>query len=394
MATMPSVLPQALPASIPSPEQGVWHLGPVPVRAYALAIIIGILVAIWLGTRRWAARGGAASAVSDIAIWAVPLGIIGARIYHVITDNQLYFGEGRDPWRAFEIWEGGIGIWGAIAGGGVGVWIACRRRGIPFAAMADALAPGILIAQGIGRWGNYFNQELFGKPTDLPWALEIDPGNRPEGYEAFSTFHPTFLYESLWAFVFAAILIWADRRFRMGHGRVFALYVAGYTLGRSFFEYLRIDPANEILGLRVNQWVSGLLCLAAIVYIIVSARRRPGREAPEELLGDEQPRGDDAPVGTAPGAATPAEDEADGAGQPTVDGDAAGETDETRAEDETGAEDRDDVSDDDAAVREDTPSKTAGATGADTPEETTDDTSAASDKKHGDAVAQQPPSDA
>ncbi|AYY15390.1 prolipoprotein diacylglyceryl transferase [Actinobacteria bacterium YIM 96077] len=282
---MANIAPTTLPASIPSPDEGVWHIGPFPLRAYALAIIAGIVVAIWLGSRRWQARGGSAGTVSDIAIWAVPFGIVGARIYHVITDNQLYFGEGRDPWRALQIWEGGIGIWGAIAGGALGVWIACRRRGIPMPAMADALAPGILLAQAIGRWGNWFNQELFGRPTDLPWGLEIDPGNRPAAYANAETFHPTFLYESLWAVAVALFLLWADRRFQLGHGRVLALYVAGYTLGRGFFEYLRVDPANEIFGLRVNMWVSGLLFIAAIVYFVLSARLRPGREAPETVAG-------------------------------------------------------------------------------------------------------------
>ncbi|MGH8829101.1 MAG: prolipoprotein diacylglyceryl transferase, partial [Jiangellaceae bacterium] len=270
-------MPAALPASIPSPSESVWHLGPLPLRAYALCIIAGIVVAIWLGNKRWIARGGEPGVVGDISVWAVPFGIIGGRLYHVITDNQLYFGEGTDPWRAFAIWEGGLGIWGAIALGGVGAWIGCRRRGVPLPAMADALAPGIVLAQAIGRWGNWFNQELFGRPTDLPWALQVsDDIARDAGYPAGTTFHPTFLYESLWAVLVAVVLIWADKRFRMGHGRVFALYVAGYTLGRGFFEYLRIDPANEIFGLRVNLWVSGLVFLGAVAYIVVSLRKHPG----------------------------------------------------------------------------------------------------------------------
>ncbi|HEY9412667.1 MAG TPA: prolipoprotein diacylglyceryl transferase [Jiangellaceae bacterium] len=275
----------ALPAAIPSPDQNVWQLGPLPLRAYALCIIAGIVVAVWLGGKRWVARGGSPSAVGDIAIWAVPFGIIGGRLYHVITDNQLYFGEGRNPWKVFEIWGGGLGIWGAIALGGVGAWIGCRRKGIPLPAMADALAPGILFAQAIGRWGNWFNQELFGKPTDLPWGLEIDSRYRPDGFEDVATFHPTFLYESLWCAGLAVLLMWLDKRFRMGHGRVFALYVAGYTVGRAIWEYLRIDPANEIFGVRVNLWVSGLVFLGAVAYFVVSLRRRPGREAPEDLVG-------------------------------------------------------------------------------------------------------------
>ncbi|WP_344262732.1 prolipoprotein diacylglyceryl transferase [Streptomyces sodiiphilus] len=259
-------------ASIPSPGTSEIHLGPLPLRGYALCIIVGVFVAIWLGGRRWVARGGRAGTVADIAVWAVPSGLIGARLYHVITDYQLYFGEGRNPVDAIRIWDGGIGIWGAIAGGAVGAWIACRRRGIPLPAMADAVAPGIALAQAIGRWGNWFNQELYGRPTDLPWAVEID-NNVDTG-----TFHPTFLYESLWCVGVAVLVIWADRRFRLGHGRAFALYVAAYTVGRFWIEYLRIDEAHEFLGLRLNNWTAVVVFLAAVAYFVISARRRPGRE--------------------------------------------------------------------------------------------------------------------
>ncbi|WP_020573511.1 prolipoprotein diacylglyceryl transferase [Actinopolymorpha alba] len=265
-------------AAIPSPSQGVWHLGPVPLRAYALCIILGVIVAIWLGNRRWIARGGRAGTVVDIAVWAVPFGLIGARLYHVATDYELYFGPGRSPMRAFAVWEGGLGVWGAIAFGALGGWIACRRRGIPLPAMADAVAPGIAIAQGIGRWGNWFNQELFGAPTSLPWGLRIDPAHRPDGYGQYATFHPTFLYEFLWTFGVAGLVIWADRRFKLGHGRAFALYVAGYTLGRGWIEYLRIDDVNHILGLRLNLWTSLVVFLLAVAYLLISALLRPGRE--------------------------------------------------------------------------------------------------------------------
>ena len=269
--------------SIPSPPEGVWHLGPIPIRAYALAILAGILVAIWLGNKRWIARGGEPGVVGDVAIWAVPFGIVGARLYHVATDWELYFAEGEDPLEALQIWDGGLGVWGAIALGGVGAWIACRRRGIPLPAVADALAPGIVLAQAIGRWGNWFNQELFGRPTDLPWGLEIDRELRPSQFVEAETFHPTFLYESLWCIGVALVLLWADRKFRMGHGRVFALYVARYTVGRGWIESLRIDPANEVLGLRLNVWTSILVFVGAVTYIVVSARLRPGRETPAEL---------------------------------------------------------------------------------------------------------------
>lgn len=274
----------ALPATIPSPDQGVWNLGPIPIRAYALFIIVGIVVAVWLGDRRWVARGGQPGTIADVALWAVPFGIIGGRLYHVISDNQLYFGDGGSGLAgALQVWQGGLGIWGAVLGGALGAWIACRRRGIPLPPLGDAVAPGIILAQAIGRLGNYFNQELFGAPTQLAWGLQIDPVNRPSGFETFETFHPTFLYELLWNLAVFAVLLWADKRFTMGHGRVFALYIALYCLGRVWIEMLRIDTANHILGLRLNVWTAILVGLGAVVYIVISARRRPGRETPEQL---------------------------------------------------------------------------------------------------------------
>ncbi|MFE1991027.1 prolipoprotein diacylglyceryl transferase [Streptomyces parvulus] len=263
-------------AFIPSPSRGVLHLGPIPLRGYAFCIIIGVFVAVWLGNRRWIARGGRPGTVADIAVWAVPFGLIGGRLYHVITDYQLYFSEGRDWVDAFKIWEGGLGIWGAIAFGALGAWIGARRRGIPLPAYADAVAPGIALAQAIGRWGNWFNQELYGKATDLPWAVEITSttdGRVP------GTYHPTFLYESLWCIGVALLVIWADRRFKLGHGRAFALYVAAYCAGRFWIEYMRVDDAHHILGLRLNNWTALLVFLLAVVYMVLSARSRPGREA-------------------------------------------------------------------------------------------------------------------
>ena len=266
-------------AFIPSPSQGTWNLGPLPLRAYALLIILGIVVAIWVGSKRYVARGGSAGVIGDIALWAVPFGIIGGRLYHVVSDWQLYFAPGGSGIvGALRIWDGGLGIWGAVALGGLGAWIGARRLGVALPPIADAIAPGIALAQAIGRWGNWFNQELFGAPTTLPWGLEIAPQYRPEGYAEFETFHPTFLYESLWMLAVALVLIWADKRFRMGHGRVFALYVLLYTLGRVWIEYLRIDTANTILGVRLNVWTSILVGLGALIYLIVSARMRPGRE--------------------------------------------------------------------------------------------------------------------
>ncbi|GAA3172121.1 MULTISPECIES: prolipoprotein diacylglyceryl transferase [Streptomyces] len=262
-------------AYIPSPSSGVLYLGPVPLRGYAFCIIIGVFVAVWLGNKRWIARGGRPGTVADIAVWAVPFGLVGGRLYHVITDYQLYFSEGRDWVDAFKIWEGGLGIWGAIAFGALGAWIGCRRRGVPMPAYADAVAPGIALAQAIGRWGNWFNQELYGRATDLPWAVEITSSSdgRVPG-----TYHPTFLYESLWCVGVALLVIWADRRFRLGHGRAFALYVAAYCVGRFWIEYMRVDEAHHILGLRLNNWTSILVFLLAVLYIVLSARKRPGRE--------------------------------------------------------------------------------------------------------------------
>ncbi|RAS61379.1 prolipoprotein diacylglyceryl transferase [Lentzea atacamensis] len=289
----------AVLATIPSPDQGVWYLGPLPIRAYALCIIAGIIVAIWWGERRWVARGGIKGEVTDIAVWAVPFGLVGGRLYHVITDNQKYFGPGKNPLAALEIWNGGLGIWGAIALGAVGAWIACRRKGIPLPALADALAPGIVVAQAIGRLGNYFNQELYGGDTTLPWGLEIYRRVTPEGREdalagvaidhtPIQVVHPTFLYELLWNLGVALLIVWADRKFRLGHGRVFALYVAGYTAGRFWIEMMRTDEATLIFGTRVNVFVSALVFIGAVAYFII-ARSRGEREDVAALRATAEP---------------------------------------------------------------------------------------------------------
>ncbi len=269
-----------LPLTIPSPAAGVWYLGPLPLRGYALCIILGIVVAVWIGERRWVARGGHRGEVTDLALWAVPFGIVGARLYHVLTDWKLYFGEGRDPIRALYVWEGGLGIWGGIALGALGLWIGARRRGIKLLPLMDAMAPGVLVAQAIGRWGNWFNQELYGRPTDLPWGLEIDPAHRPEQYLDVATFHPTFLYESLWNLAAFVLVVWLDRRFGWGHGRVMAGYVMAYTAGRGWIESMRIDDVQmyDVLGLRLNVWTSLILFVLAAGYFIWSRRRHPGRE--------------------------------------------------------------------------------------------------------------------
>lgn len=267
-------------ASIPSPEHGVWNLGPLPIRAYAFAIIIGIVVAVWIGNRRYIARGGVPGTITDLAVWAVPFGIVGGRLYHVITDHQLYFGPGGSGFSgAIKIWDGGLGIWGAIALGTLGAWIGAKRKGIALLPVADAIAPGVAVAQAIGRLGNYFNQELFGSPTNLPWSLEIDAAHRPAGYGEFTTFHPTFLYEALWMLGVALILVWADKRYNLGHGRVFALYIVLYCVGRFWIEALRIDSAHHILGLRLNDWTALLVGVGGLIWLIQSARTKPGREA-------------------------------------------------------------------------------------------------------------------
>ncbi len=283
--TSAMVPPILMPLAIPSPQQGVWYLPlpgglEIPVREYALCILAGIVVAWMIGQRRWRARGGTADTLELALLVAIPLGIIGARLYHVVTDYQLYFGPGKRPVEALFIWNGGLGIWGAVAAGALGIWLVCRWKGASFLAMADALAPGVAVAQGIGRLGNWFNQELFGRPSTLPWALEIDPQYRPDGYEQYATFHPTFLYEMLWVFVVAAVLILLDRRLRLGHGQVFLLYVALYTFGRFWIEGLRIDTANTIGLWRVNEYVSLMIFVASVVGLVIVSRRNGGREDP------------------------------------------------------------------------------------------------------------------
>ena len=285
-------------ASFPSPSQGVWHLGPIPIRAYALCIIIGIVVALLIGDRRWAARGGERGVIYDIALWAVPFGLIGGRLYHVLTDWTTYFGPGgAGPLAALRVWDGGLGIWGAVALGGVGAWIGCRRRGIPLPAFGDAIAPGIVLAQAIGRVGNYFNQELYGRETTVPWGMEIFYRRDPSGIvdvhslngistgQVAATVHPTFLYELLWNLLVFVILILVDRRLKFGHGRLFALYVALYCVGRFGVELLRDDTATHIAGIRINSFTATFVFLGAVVYIILAKK---GREDPRTLGGCEE----------------------------------------------------------------------------------------------------------
>ncbi|EGD40849.1 prolipoprotein diacylglyceryl transferase [Nocardioidaceae bacterium Broad-1] len=260
-----------LPMSIPSPAEGVLWLGPIPLRGYAFAIILGIIVAVWVSERRWQARGGRAGDIQDIALWAVPFGLVGGRIYHVITDWQLYFGDGAHPIEALYIWRGGLGVWGAIALGAVGAIIGARTKGIKIVPLLDTIAPTCLLAMGIGRWGNWFNQELYGRPTDLPWGLEIDPSRYPDGPSQFpvgTTFHPTFLYEFLWDIALFFVIVYLQKKLRLGGGRVVALYVMAYCLGRGLIETLRIDNVQlaNVLGLRWSEWMSIILFVLAAAW--------------------------------------------------------------------------------------------------------------------------------
>ena len=255
--------------SIPTPTTSAVEIGPLTIHFYALCIIAGVALAVWLGNRRFTkAHDGVDGVVADVAIIAVPAGVVGGRIYHVLTTPEKYFASGAEFNDVFKIWNGGLGIWGAIALGTLGAFLSYRRigrtRALPqFSAFAGALAPGLLLAQAIGRWGNWFNGELFGRPLDAPWALSIPLELRPVGYEEFVTFHPTFLYESLWCIIIALLLIYVTPKF--SGGAIFALYVAGYSAGRFFIEGLRIDQAHTFGALRLNQYVSLVLVAAGVL---------------------------------------------------------------------------------------------------------------------------------
>jgi phosphatidylglycerol---prolipoprotein diacylglyceryl transferase len=271
-------------ASIPSPSSGEVHIGGIALHAYGVMLLLGILAAVALTGARWTRRGGDWDLVYRVAMWGVAGGVVGARLYHVVTS----WDEVPDPkWQGvFEIWKGGLGVWGGIGLGVIAGYVIARRAGADTALLADCLAPGLLVAQGIGRFGNWWNQELFGKPTDLPWGLEIDPENRPLRYLDDPTFHPTFLYEALWNFAAAGALILIGRRFRIRPPGLFALYVTAYCFGRFWIELLRVDTAHEFAGLRLNGWVAALGFVLGIVWFVVSQRgglRR--RRAPEPGKG-------------------------------------------------------------------------------------------------------------
>jgi prolipoprotein diacylglyceryl transferase len=251
--------------SIPSPSSGEIDLGPVSIHAYGLMLLLAILAAVWLTGIRRGRRPGDWDQIFQIAVWGVAAGIVGARLYHVITS----WDEVPDEWwGVFAVWEGGLGIWGGILFGVLAGAIVVKRGGGSVFSAMDAIAPGLLLAQAIGRWGNWFNQELFGKPTDLPWALEIDPENRPTEYFDRETFHPVFLYEFFWNLAGVAVLLIVERRFRLRPPSLFALYVAWYTAFRTFEETLRVDPSGEFLGQRVNFWVSLGLFAASVLFFV------------------------------------------------------------------------------------------------------------------------------
>jgi prolipoprotein diacylglyceryl transferase len=277
-------------AYLPSPSTNAFHIGPLFIHAYGLAYVLAVAAAVAVTVPRWEAKGGNRELVYEAALWGFPAGIIGGRLYFLATSwNEI------PPhwWGPLAVWKGGLGIWGGIAGGTLGgLWV-LRRRGANIASFLDAAAPALLVAQAIGRIGNYFNQELFGGPTTLPWGLEISPEHRPAGYAHYATFHPTFLYELIWNLLLAGALIWLGRRRPIRAPGLFALYVAGYSFARIGEELLRVDPAHHILGLRLNLYVASILCLAGIAWFIriqragakpalvgASARNRRSRRSP------------------------------------------------------------------------------------------------------------------
>ena len=263
---------------IPSPSSGSIHLGPLRLNAYGLMIAIGVIAAVRIAGRRAENKGvGTTEDISSIAMWAVPAGVLGGRAYHVLTDYERFQGQWFD---AIKIWQGGLGIWGGVTAGVVIGWWCARRRGLDAWWIISCAAPAIAIAQAIGRWGNWFNQELFGRPTTLPWALKVS-GNIAEkaGYAAGTTFHPTFLYESVGCVVLAWLLIRLERRITPARGRLFAWYVAGYTVLRFGTESIRIDTAHHVGGMRLNQWVAIGVFAAAVLFLVVDRLR--SQETPE-----------------------------------------------------------------------------------------------------------------
>lgn len=271
--------------SIPSPDVSKFQIGPLTIHLYALCLMAGMALAWWLGNRRWRERGGLSDTFETIVLWAIPCGIVGARIYHVVTHWEDYFAPGRNPWSALFIWEGGIAIFGSLIGGAIGAIIACRITGARLASFADALAPGLILAQAVGRLGNWFNQELFGGPDDGPLGLEIDPQHRPAEHANVATFQPTFLYELTWNALGGLALLAIDRRFKLGWGKVFALYMVIYGTGRFWIEGIRTDFSYYFGPLRTNQVTALLVAVAGLIAFLVIHSRRKGREPWVECRG-------------------------------------------------------------------------------------------------------------
>ena len=266
-------------ASIPSPSDGTFDIGPLSIHAYGLMIALGVIAGVWLSGRRLAASGaGTRDDMANIAVWAVAAGVIGARIYYIITDASEPW---REPGKWLQVWKGGLGIpGGLILGTLVGMW-AAKRRNVPVPMLLTAAAPAIPLSQAIGRWGNWFNQELFGRPTTLPWGLEIDDANLPDGYPSGTLFHPTFLYESLWNLALCGVLLLIDEKMRLRPGRLMAVYVMGYSIGRFWVESLRIDPANSGGGWRLNQWTAAVFFVLSAGYLVIDHLRHRNDPAPE-----------------------------------------------------------------------------------------------------------------
>jgi prolipoprotein diacylglyceryl transferase len=269
------------PASIPSPQDGTLDIGPLSLHVYGILLAVGVVVATLIAGRRWVRWGRDRAIFDTLVIWIVIGGLIGARLYHVATDSEKFEGD----WvRVLEVWKGGLSIWGVLIGGVIAIVIACRIKHVEVPLVLDAIVPGVVVAQAIGRFGNWFNQELFGEPTTLPWALEIDPAHRPPGFEQFATFHPTFLYESLYCLLIFGVLLWVERRWTMRNGQTAALYLATYCFGRFWLENLRIDEAKLVGPLRVNAWVSLLALLGGVAWFLWAGRN--GRVDPGRYPGE------------------------------------------------------------------------------------------------------------
>jgi len=268
-------------AFLPSPSRGLWHIGPIPLRAYAICVVLGIVVGLWVASWRYRRAGGRPGMILDVATLAVPAGLVGARVYSVITGFGQYFGTGHDWTGVFRIWDGGLGIPGAIVGGALGAWLACRRERAALAPIAGAAAPALAFAQAIGRWGNWFDQQLYGRPTTLPWAVEISPEHRLAGYVNFALFQPTFLYESIWDILVGVAVIYAARRFLLPGNRTFALYAGLYALGRFVTDGMQISYSVRLWGMRIDQVLMILILVGAAVYLYLTRRQRgPDRVVP------------------------------------------------------------------------------------------------------------------